>query len=117
MVIMMMVMMVAGRFRRGICPRGIWHVLRLGQGNAATCAELVSLAIRTSTCRADLPARVFSFRVHVHRIFHTLFQGKSLYGLEHSRLGWSNRFAIIHGASDALGLGMRNLELPFPCWP
>ena len=87
--IVVMVVVVPRRFvsRLGIRAPRFRRFRRLRQWDTAIGAEAVSLAVRASTSRTHLTARVFRFRIHIHRLFHALLQGIPLHGLEYGSLG------------------------------
>ena len=80
--IMMMIMMIAGRFRhRGTLARRKFGLARRFQERRSTTgAEIIFLAIGGPASRA-IPARgAFGFGGHIHGFFGTLFEGESLHG-------------------------------------
>ncbi len=90
MMIMMMVVMVAGRFRYGLRIRAA----RFPPLPASSADGTPQLAQKLFPLRFGLPQAVHVCRpafsdseCHFHRFFHALLQGKLLHGPEHASLG------------------------------
>src|SRR6266436_4483036 len=98
-VIVMMVVMITGCLRRGLCVRRrtVRALRYFQQRPAAAGAVIVSLAIGRAASRTRLNA--FGFRVHIHGFFRALLQGESLNCLEDGGFGLRAQLGIAHAVS------------------